>query len=136
MWRYAANKSKLELGISVPLPGGGSAGIGHKLAQHAEKTLGAMTSPDGNSRAAIMMIQYKAQKWVNDVHNGKLHQRNVWFSMKCQLVPKIIYGLFSSVAAKFEYKAFPKLAASTIESLYIQIYMVILWPNIEYGATK
>jgi hypothetical protein len=41
-----------------------------------------------------------------------------------------------SVAAKFEYKAFPKLAASTIESLYIRIYMVILWPNIEYGATK
>ncbi len=41
-----------------------------------------------------------------------------------------------SVAAKFEYKAFPKLAASTIESLYIRIYMVILWPNIEYGAIK
>jgi hypothetical protein len=48
-------------------------------------------------------------------------------------LPGIICG---SVAAKFEYKAFPKLAASTIESLYIRIYMAILWPNIEYGATK
>jgi hypothetical protein len=99
VWRYAANKSKLELGISVPLPGGGSAGIEHKLAQHAKKTLGAMSSPDGNSRAAIMMIQDKAQKWVNDVQNGKLHRHNVWFSMKCQLVPRIVFGLCSSTAS-------------------------------------
>jgi hypothetical protein len=98
-WRYAANELKPELGISVPLPGGGSAGIGHKPAQHAEKTLGAMTSPDGNCRAAIMMIQDKAQKWVNDVRNGKLHRRNVWFSMKFQLVPRIVYGLCSSTAS-------------------------------------
>ena len=61
-WRYASNKSKTGLGVSVPLPGGGSAGIGHKPVQHAKKTLGAMTSPDGNSRAAIMMMQDKAQQ--------------------------------------------------------------------------
>ncbi len=41
-----------------------------------------------------------------------------------------------SVAAKFEYKAYSNLAAGKIESLYIRIYMVILWPNIEYRATK
>jgi hypothetical protein len=82
-WRYTSNESKTGLGVSVPLPGGGSAGIGHKSVQHDEKTLGAMTSPDGNSRAAVMMMQDKAQKWVNDVRNGKLHRRNVWFSLKC-----------------------------------------------------
>jgi hypothetical protein len=78
------------------MPGGGSAGIGHKPAQHAKKTL---TSPDGNCRDAIMMIQDKAQKWVNDVRNGKLHRCHVWFSMKFQLVLRIVYGLCSSTAS-------------------------------------
>jgi len=103
-WRYASNESRTDLGVSVPLPGGGSAGIGHKAVQHAEKTLGAMTSPDGNSRAAIVMMQDKAQQWVNDVRNGKLHRRNVWFSLKFQLVPRIIYGLCSSMASFDELK--------------------------------
>jgi hypothetical protein len=86
-WRYASNESKAELGIRVPLPGGGSAGIGHKSVSHAEKMLGAMTSPNGNCRAAIRMMQDKAQQWVNDVRNGKLHRRNVWFLLKFQLRP-------------------------------------------------
>jgi hypothetical protein len=96
--RYALNKSNAEFGVSVPLPGGGSAGIGHKLVSHAKKMLGAMTSPDGNCRAAIRMIQDKAQQWVNNVRNGKLHRRNVWFSLKFQLCPRIVYGLCSSTA--------------------------------------
>lgn len=62
VWRYASNESKTGLGVSVPLPGGGSAGIRHKLVQHAKKTLGAITSPDGNSHATVMMMQDKAQK--------------------------------------------------------------------------
>ena len=57
-----------------------------------------MTSPDSNCRAAIRMMQDKAQQWVNDVRNGKLHHRNVWFSLKFQLRPRIIYGLCSSTA--------------------------------------
>jgi hypothetical protein len=65
---------------------------------HAEKTLGAMTSPNGDSCAVIMMMQDKAQQWVNDVRNGKLHRRNVWFSLKFQLLPRIVYGLCSSTA--------------------------------------
>ncbi len=97
-WRYTSNESKAELGIRVPLPGGGSAGIGHKSVLHAEKTLGAMTSSDGNCREAIRMMQDKAQQWVNDVWNGKLHHRNVWFLLKFQLRPRIIYGLCSSTA--------------------------------------
>ncbi len=79
-WQYALNDTNTELGVSVPLPGGGTAGIGHRLVMHAKKTLGAMTSPNGNSRSAIIMMQDKAQQWVNDVRNGKLHRRNVWFS--------------------------------------------------------
>ena len=100
-WKYASNESNAALGISVPLPGGGSARIGHNSVSHAEKTLGAMTSPDGNSGATIRMMQDKVQQWVNDVRNGKLHRRNVWFSLKFQLCPRITYGLCSSTA-KFD----------------------------------
>ncbi len=57
-----------------------------------------MTSPDGNSCTAIRMIQDKAQQWVNDVRNGKLHRHNVWFLLKFQLCPRIVYGLCSSTA--------------------------------------
>ena len=97
-WRYARNELNKELGVTVPLPGGGSARIGHKPVSHAEKTLGAMTSPDGNSRAALRMMQDKAQQWVNNVRYGKLHRRNVWFLLKFQLRPRLIYGLCSSTA--------------------------------------
>ncbi len=97
-WGYASNKSKAELGIKVPLLGGGRAWIGHKSVSHAKKMLGAMTSPDGNCHAAIRMMQDKTQQWANDVRNGKLHRRNIWFSLKFQLRPQIIYGLCSSTA--------------------------------------
>ena len=82
----------------MPLPGGGRARVGHKLVLHAEKTLGAMTSPDGNSRAAIMMMQDKVQQWLTDVQNGKFHCWNIWFLLKFQLCPRIVYSLCSSMA--------------------------------------
>ncbi len=61
-------------------------------------SLGVITSPDGDSQAAIVMIQEKAQQWVNDVRNGHLHQHNVWFLLKVQLWPRIGYGICSSTA--------------------------------------
>jgi hypothetical protein len=97
-WTYTLNKDNGEFGVTVPLPGGGKAGIGHRVVSHAEKTLGTMTSPDGDSWAAIVMIQEKAQQWVNDVQNGHLHWHNVWFLLKVQLWPRIRYGICSSTA--------------------------------------
>ncbi len=97
-WTYASNKDNGEFGVTVPLPGGGKAGIGHSAVSHAEKTLGAMTSPDEDSQAAIVMIQEKVQQWVNNVRNGYLHQRNVWFLLKAQLWPRIGYGICSYTA--------------------------------------
>ena len=97
-WRYASNENKAELGVSVPLPGGGRAGIGHKLVSHTEKTLGTITSPDGNSRTAITMMQDKVQRWVTNVQNGKLHCSNAWFLLKFQLCPQIVYSLCSWMA--------------------------------------
>jgi hypothetical protein len=98
IWTYANNSLKGEFGISVPLPGGSEAAIGHKSVDHAEKTLGAMTSPDGNSGASLQMIQEKAQQWINTVRNSHLHNRNVWFSLKVQIWPRIAHGLCSLTA--------------------------------------
>jgi hypothetical protein len=55
-----------------------------------------MTSPDGNSKASIRLMQEKAQKWINDVRNGHLHCRNIWLSLKMQFWPQVGYGLCSS----------------------------------------
>jgi hypothetical protein len=62
MWKYTLNEQKGEFGVTVPLPGGGKAGIGHRLVCHAKKTLGRMTFPNGISQAAIVMMQEKAQQ--------------------------------------------------------------------------
>ncbi len=97
--RYALNASNNSLTITVPLPGGNTTPIDHKPVEHVKKTLGVMTLPDGNSAAAIGMMQEKAQQWINAVRNGKLHRRNVWFSLKVQLKPRIGYGLCSSTAS-------------------------------------
>ncbi len=66
------------------LPNGSCELISHKKVSHAEKTLGAMTSPDGNSMVSIAMMQEKAQKWINAVRNGHLHRQYVLFSLKVQ----------------------------------------------------
>ncbi len=94
-WKYMDNTIRGEFGITVPLPGSNAVAISHKSAKHGKKTLGAMTSLDGNSAASIKMIQDKAQQWINTVWNGHLHQRNVWFLLKVQFWPKIGYGLCS-----------------------------------------
>jgi hypothetical protein len=59
-WTYTSNEDNGEFGVTVPLLGGGKAGIGHRVVSHAEKTLGTMTSPDGDSWAAIVMIQERS----------------------------------------------------------------------------
>jgi hypothetical protein len=72
-WSYANNARRGEFGVKVPLPEGKEAPITHKQVDHAEKTLGAMTSPDGNSGASIQLMQEKAQNWINAVRSGHLH---------------------------------------------------------------
>ncbi len=66
-WQYAQNATRDDLQITVPLPDGSSAMIGHTKVSHAKKMLGAMTSPDSNSTASILMMQEKAQDWINAV---------------------------------------------------------------------
>jgi hypothetical protein len=61
-WQYRNNQTKGEFKVTVPLPQKGRVPIAHNSITHAEKTLGAMTSPDGSSRALIKIMKEKAQK--------------------------------------------------------------------------
>jgi hypothetical protein len=97
-WRYVDNTGHGDFNVTVPLPGGTEAPITHKTVDHAEKTLGAMTSPDGKSVASIAMMQEKAQGWINAVRGGNLHRCNIWFSLKVQFWPRVGYGLCSTTA--------------------------------------
>jgi hypothetical protein len=101
-WSYANNTLRGEFGVTVPLPRGKAAAIENKSTDHAEKTLGAMTSPDGDSAGSIQMMQEKAQAWINAVRNGHLHRCNVWFLLKVQFWPRIGYGLCSLTATFHE----------------------------------
>jgi hypothetical protein len=56
-WSYANNTLRGEFGVTVPLPRGKAAAIEHKSTDHAEKTLGAMKSPDRDSAGSIQMMQ-------------------------------------------------------------------------------
>jgi hypothetical protein len=84
--------------VTVPLPGGGSAAIAHRPVSHADKMLGALTSPDGDSASAILQMQEKAQQWVDAVRNGHLHQWNVWFLLGVQFWPWLGFSICNSTA--------------------------------------
>jgi hypothetical protein len=114
-WKYKDNSIIGNYGVTVPLPGGGSAAIVHRLVTHAEKTLGALTSPDGSSSGAILQMQEKMQQWVDAV-NGHLHCRNVWFLLWVQFWPWpwLGYSLCNSTATFEELE-------NALQKLYYQI---------------
>jgi hypothetical protein len=85
-WKYAKNIIRGDFDITVPLPGGRKVAITHKGINHAEKTLRAMMSLDSDSSASIQMMQDKAQQWINNMRSGHLHQRNIWFLLKVQIL--------------------------------------------------
>jgi hypothetical protein len=104
-WRYSDNSTRDEFGVTVPLQGGAKAAIGHRPVTHSEKTLGAMTSPNGDSSGSLRMMQDKAQQWIDSGRNGHLHCWNVWFSLNVQFWPRLGYSLCSSMATYNELKS-------------------------------
>jgi hypothetical protein len=103
-WSYRDNSILGNFRVTVPLPGGAIAVIGHQPVLHLEKTLGAMTSPDGNSLGQLAMMQEKAQNWIDLVRNRHLYCWNVWFLLDMQFWPRVGYSLCSSIATYDELK--------------------------------
>ncbi|KAL9190098.1 hypothetical protein ACHAXT_007309 [Thalassiosira profunda] len=113
-WSYANNHLDGDFGISVPLPDRSRAPIKHIPVDAAEKTLGVMSAVNGSGAASIKLMQDKAQGWVNDLRNGHLHRRMVWFSMNVQFWPRVGYGICNTTAT------FDELA-DALQSQYYQI---------------
>jgi hypothetical protein len=83
----------------VPLPRWSSPAITHCPISHAEKTLGAVTSPDGTSSSAIQQMQEKVQEWVDAVRNRNIHRRNVWFLLQAKFWPRVGYSSCNSTVS-------------------------------------
>jgi hypothetical protein len=87
--------------------------------------MGAMTSPGSNSESSRLIMQEKAELWINAVRNGHLHHRNVWFSLKVQFWPRIGYGLCSSTATLQELE----------KALHQQYYQILPLGGIVHTTT-
>jgi hypothetical protein len=80
-WKYDINNKVPKLSILVPLADGSHAPINHLLVTTPTKTLGQMTCPTGSSEGAILQMKEKAQKWINEAKDGRLHRRISGFEL-------------------------------------------------------
>jgi hypothetical protein len=100
-WSYSKNEDEDCLGIVIPQPDDTVVPITHLGVNDASKTLGSMTCPSGDTRAALARIQDKAQEWIDKVKNAGLSRRNMWFLLEHQFLPKVVFGC-STIAAPFD----------------------------------
>jgi hypothetical protein len=84
--------------VFVPLPDGTMAPISHLAVDDAQKTLGVVTCPSGNSAGGLLQMKEKAKKWFNSLTAGRLHRCMMWFSVDRQMWPSVKYGLCCSMA--------------------------------------
>jgi hypothetical protein len=59
----------------------------------AHKTLGMMTCPSGSQAAAIVHMKERAQGWIDQATSVNLARRNLWFLLKVQFCPKVLYSI-------------------------------------------
>jgi hypothetical protein len=97
-WYYEENHTRPQFKMVVPLPDGSTAVINHLPITEAKETLGVISSPDGNSKGAILAMQEKAQEWVDKAQEGLLRRRDIWFLLDCQFWPRVGYGLCCNLA--------------------------------------
>jgi hypothetical protein len=97
-WQYVAHHEDETAVITVPMPDSTMALFKHRAVDNAQKTLGVVTCPSGNSMGSLQQMREKTQKWLDSQTAGHLHRRMMWFSVGCQLWPLVKYGLCCSMA--------------------------------------
>jgi hypothetical protein len=80
------------------MPDGTMLPITHQAVDDAQKTLGVVTCPSGNSKGNLLQMKKKTQKWLDSLTAGCLHRQMMWFSVDRQLWPLVKYGLYCSMA--------------------------------------
>jgi len=101
-WQYTALHEEEEAALFVPLPDGKTAPISHLAVDNAQKTLGVITCPSGNSTGSLTQMKDKAKKWLESLTTGRLNCRMMWFSIDRQMWPSVKYGLCCSMATLSE----------------------------------
>jgi hypothetical protein len=97
-WQYVAHNEDETAVITVPMPDGTMALIKHRAVDDAQKTLGVVTCPSGNSMGSLQQMREKTKKRLDSLTAGRLHRQMMWFSVGCQLWPLVKYGLCCSMA--------------------------------------
>jgi hypothetical protein len=97
-WQYVPHHEDITAAIRVPMPDGTMSPITHQAVDDAQKTLGVVTCPSGNSKGSLLQMKKKTQKWLDSQTAGCLHHRMMWFSVDRQLWPLVKYGLCCSMA--------------------------------------
>ena len=97
-WQYIAHHKDEGAAVFVSLPDGTMAPISHLAIDDAQKTLGVVTCPSGNSSGGLHQMTEKAMKWFNSLKADRLHCRMMWFSVDHQMWPLVKYGRCCSMA--------------------------------------
>jgi hypothetical protein len=93
-WQYFAHHKHITAAVTVPFPDRPMAPITHQAADNAQKMLGVVTCPSGDSKGSLPQMKEKAQKLLDLLTAGCLHCQVMWFSVNQQLWPSVKYGLF------------------------------------------
>ncbi len=101
-WQYIGHHKDETAAVFVPLPDGLLAPIQHQVVDDAQKTLGIITCPSGNSMGSLTQMKEKTKKWLDALSSERLHRRMMWFSVDRQLWPSVKYGLCCSMATLSE----------------------------------
>jgi hypothetical protein len=97
-WQYIAHHDNKSAVVPVPMPDGTIAPITHMAVDNAQKMLGVVMCPSGNSQGSLCQMKEKAQKCLDSLTAGCLHCQMMWFSLDRQLWPSIKYRLCCSMA--------------------------------------
>jgi hypothetical protein len=84
-WQYIAHHDKKSAMFTAPMPNGTMAPITHLAVDNAQKTLGVVRCPSGNSGGILHHMKEKVQNWLDSLTAGRLHCQMVWFSIDRQL---------------------------------------------------
>jgi hypothetical protein len=84
-WQYIGHHEDETAAVFVPLPNSLTAPIQHRAVDNAQKTLGIITCPSGNSTGSLTQMKEKTKKWLDALTSGRLHCHMMWFSVDHQL---------------------------------------------------